>query len=105
MGILLSTPMDILGDAGGERWDALDFVRSLGIPQLGYILTAFGVIAAIIVIIIALIKLLIVNNPRQVSMTKTKFVHGVLVVIVLASLTILLDAVMTVVFTTIMGKP
>ncbi len=98
--ICAKAPLEILGQkvdsAAGDSAHWNNVSASLGIPDLWNILIGAGVLLAIIVILVQLIKLLVVNYPKTVTQTKQKVVQAFFVVAVLASLAFVFDIVLKV---------
>ncbi len=99
--ICAKTPLEILGQkvdsAAGDANHWNNVSARLGIPDLWTIIVGGGIVLAIIVVLVQLIKLLVVNYPKTVTQTKQKIVQAFFVVAALSSLAFLFDVVLKVV--------
>ncbi len=94
-----TSPMGILGQKLDETAGAGYYERvsdTMGIPQLWQIILGGGIVLALIVMLVALVKLLIVNYPKTVMQTKQKIAHGLAVVIILVMLASLFDTILSI---------
>ena len=99
IGAETTNPMAILGKKiDASQGSTMSFKNKvsvpLGVPELWWIVIGTGVLLAVLVIIIALIKLLVVNYPKTVNQVKQKVVHAFFVVIALSSLAFIFDQIL-----------
>ena len=96
--LLTTTPFDILSqeDLKGKP---SSFVRAIGAPALGQVLSATGILSAAIIILSSLAILRVANYPKTVAQTKEKIVNALMVVAFLAAFPLIADAIYTVVVT------
>ncbi len=94
----IKSPLEILSEPT-YSFTSDSFQKALGIPQLGYIIMAFGTIAAVVMIYVNLASLLVINNPMLASRTKTNIVRYAITLMVLRLAPLLADIALTIVWT------
>lgn len=100
--LALTDPFDILSETSGYEEgttvgsNLYQVNWTLGFTNLAKVINLMGVIAAVIVIISSLITLLVVNHPITMQKVKSRVLQAFAVIIVLASLPLIMDTVLTI---------
>ena len=100
--LALTDPFDILSETSGYEEgttvgsNLYQVNWTLGFTNLAKVINLMGVIAAVIVIISSLITLLVVNHPITMQKVKSRVLQAFAVIVVLASLPLIMDTVLTI---------
>lgn len=96
---LTKPPMEILGDSSGMPGAGAgpesNLIMAMGLSTLAYIINLFGIMSAVTIIVASLVTLLVVNYPKTVAQTKQKIVHVLFSVILMASLPLIMDCILS----------
>ena len=90
-------PMAILAAPISEAVSTT-FVKGMGLPQLLYIVRLFGIMSAVIVIVVSLLTLAVVNYPKTLMQTKTRIVTAALTIVIISLILIFADITLSILY-------
>ena len=99
------SPMEILSSKMPGSWDTDTsaegkLINAMGVKTLAFIINLFGIMSAIVIIVASFVALLVVNYPKTVAQTKQRIVHVLFTVVIMASLPLILDCILSLLIAT-----
>jgi len=91
--LILTGPMDILGESDAWYGDNYTFAKETGLLKLTSVLNAFGLLSAGIIILASLGTLVIVNYPKTKAQVKEKLANAFMMVAFLAAFPFIADVI------------
>ena len=92
-----TSPMKILSEPLDEAVSR-EFYAGTGLMNLLYTVRVFGVLSAVIVIVISLLTLAVINYPKTLMQTKTRIVTALMVIVVMSLILIFADMTLSILY-------